>query len=57
MAQTFVITGTPDEVRTKLEPAWEVADSMALIPPMLSLAPDQTEAYFSTIAETFSQDL
>ena len=57
MAQTFVITGTPDEVRAKLEPAWEVADSMALIPPMLSLAPDQIEAYFGTIAETFYQEL
>lgn len=57
MAQTFVITGTPDEVRTKLEPAWEIADSMTLVPPMLSLAPEQTEAYFSTIGEAFYQDL
>ncbi len=57
MAQTFVITGTPDEVRRKLEPAWDLADSMCLIPPVLSLAPEQIEAYFATIAETFYQDL
>lgn len=57
MVQTFVITGTPDEVRRKLEPAWDLADSMCLIPPVLSLAPEQIEAYFATIAETFYQDL
>ena len=57
MAQTFVITGTPEEVRKKLEPAWELADSMCLLPPLLSLAPEQTQAYFNTIAETFYQDL
>jgi len=57
MASTFVITGTPEEVRRKLEPAWELADSMCLIPPLLSLPPEQTEAYFNTIAETFYQDL
>jgi probable F420-dependent oxidoreductase len=57
MAQTFVITGRPEEVRKRLEPAWELADSMCLIPPMLTLAPEQTQAYFNTIAETFYQDL
>jgi len=57
MASTFVITGTPEEVRQKLEPAWELADAMCLIPPVLSLPPEQTEAYFNTIAETFYQDL
>jgi len=31
---------------------WEVADSVCIIPPLLSLAPDQTSAYFQTIAET-----
>jgi probable F420-dependent oxidoreductase len=57
MASTFVITGTPDDVRSKLEPVWEFTDSMTLIPPVLSLSPEQTEAYFGTIAETFYQDL
>ncbi len=57
MAGTFVITGTPDQVRAKLEPIWEFTDSMTLLPPILSLAPEQTEAYFGTIAETFYQEL
>jgi probable F420-dependent oxidoreductase len=57
MASTFVITGTPDEVREKLEPVWEATDSMTLLPPILSLLPEQMEAYFNTIAETFYQDL
>lgn len=57
MASTFVITGTPDEVRKTLEPVWEFTDSMTLIPPVLSLSPEQTEGYFATIAETFYQDL
>lgn len=53
MASTFVVTGTPDEVRRKLEPAWAVADAMTLIPPVLSLSAEQTGFYLATIAETF----
>lgn len=55
MARTFVVTGTPDEVRQQLEPVWEFADSLCLIPPMLSLDPAQVEQYETTIAETFYQ--
>ena len=57
MASTFVITGTPDKVRERLLPVWEHSDSMTLIPPVLSLSPEQSEAYFATIAETFYQAL
>jgi probable F420-dependent oxidoreductase len=57
MASTFVITGTPDEVRARLEPVWEMTDSMTLLPPILLLSPEQVEAYFNSIAETFYQDL
>lgn len=57
MASTFVITGSPEEVRRKLEPVWAVADSLTLIPPVLSLSPEQTQAYAATIADTFYQDL
>jgi len=57
MASTFVVTGTPDDVRAKLEPMWEHSDSMTLLPPVLSLLPEQSEAYIGTIAETFYQDL
>jgi len=52
MVETFVLTGTPDSVRRKGDAMWEVADSVCIIPPLLSLAPDQTSAYFQTIAET-----
>lgn len=53
MVQTFVVTGTPDEVAAKIEPMWEVADSLCLVPPLFGIAPEQIGAYFSTIAETF----
>ncbi len=50
MASTFVVTGTPEEVQRKLEPAWAVADSLTLIPPVLSLPPDKLEFYQNNIA-------
>lgn len=53
MASTFVVTGTPDQVRSKIEPLWEHANSMALFPPALTLPPEKTMAYFTTIAEVF----
>ncbi|MEM7468401.1 MAG: LLM class flavin-dependent oxidoreductase [Pseudomonadota bacterium] len=53
MASTFVITGTPDEVRKRLEPAWEIADSMTLMPPVSSLPPEKAVMYSQTIAELF----
>ena len=56
MASTFVLTGTPDEVKKRLEPAWEIADSVTLVPPALSLPPEKTLAYTQTIGETFYSD-
>ena len=53
MASTFVVTGTPDEVRRKLEPVWEFADSMLLVPPLLTIEPEKSTQYFATIGETF----
>jgi len=53
MASTFVVTGTPDEVAKKIEPVWEFADSMCLVPPVLTLPPEKSLAYFATIAQTF----
>jgi hypothetical protein len=49
--------GTLEEVRRKLEPVWELADSMCLIPPVLSLLPEQAEQYRATIAETLYQQV
>jgi alkanesulfonate monooxygenase SsuD/methylene tetrahydromethanopterin reductase-like flavin-dependent oxidoreductase (luciferase family) len=53
MAQTFVVCGTVDEVRKKLEPVWEVADSLWLVPPAYTLPPDKLMAYGAAIASTF----
>jgi probable F420-dependent oxidoreductase len=53
MAETFVICGTPDEVRKKLEPVWGVADSVTLVPPAYALTPDKLMAYAGAIASTF----
>ena len=53
MASTFAVTGTPDEVARKIEPVWEFADSLCLVPPLLTLLPEQSLAYLETIAQTF----
>jgi probable F420-dependent oxidoreductase len=53
MAETFVVCGTPDEVRKKLEPAWEAADSLCLNPPVYGLSPQAVMGYTAAIAETF----
>ncbi len=53
MAETFVVCGTPDEVRKKIEPVWEVADSLLLVPPTYSLPPEKVMAYAGAIASTF----
>ncbi len=53
MAETFVVCGTADEVRKKLEPVWDVADSVTLVPPAYALPPDKLMAYAGAIASTF----
>lgn len=53
MAETFVVCGTADEVRRKLEPVWDVADSVTLVPPAYALAPDKLMVYAGAIASTF----
>ena len=55
MAETFVVCGTADEVRKKIEPVREVADSMTLVPPAYGLAPDKLMSYVGAIASTFYQ--
>ncbi|MEZ5264152.1 MAG: LLM class flavin-dependent oxidoreductase [Acidimicrobiales bacterium] len=51
MARTFVLCGTPDDVRRQLEPLWEVADSICLQAPPVRL--DAKAVYDRRIAETF----
>ncbi len=53
MAETFVVCGTPDEVRSKVERVWDVADSVCLVPPPYGLGPEQFMAYSGAIARTF----
>ncbi|HEV8573181.1 MAG TPA: LLM class flavin-dependent oxidoreductase [Dehalococcoidia bacterium] len=53
MAQTFVVCGSADEVRKKVEPTWEVVDSLTLVPPAYGLSPDKLMAYAGGIASTF----
>ena len=53
MAETFVIAGTADQCRKRLEPVWAVADSFMLVPPFAALAPEKVMAYGLALAETF----
>lgn len=53
MAQTFVICGTPDEVRERVSGIWEHADSANLCPPSYGLEMGALLQYGARIAETF----
>jgi probable F420-dependent oxidoreductase len=55
MAQTFVVCGTPDEVRRRIEPIWDVADSATLVPPSYGLEAPQLIGYAAKIGELFYQ--
>ncbi len=52
MAEGFVVCGTPDDARKKVEPVWEVAESLWLVPPVYALAPEELMAYAGAIAGT-----
>jgi len=53
MAQAFVVCGTADEVRKRIEPAWDVVDSLTLAPPAYGLDSGKVLAYAGAIAQTF----
>jgi alkanesulfonate monooxygenase SsuD/methylene tetrahydromethanopterin reductase-like flavin-dependent oxidoreductase (luciferase family) len=53
MAQTFVVCGTPDEVRKRIAPLYDVVDSLTLVPPAYNLGPDKLMAYGMAIGQTF----
>ena len=53
MAQTFVVCGTPDEVRKRIEPIWEHVDSACLNPPSYGLDPGAMLGYGARIADLF----
>lgn len=53
MAETFVILGTPDDCRKRVEEVWDLADSFCLVPPIGGLPPEKIMFYIGGIAETF----
>lgn len=57
MVRTFVLTGSPDACRSRLEAVWDVADSVTLAPPVYGLAPERQLAHLNAVAETFYRPL
>ena len=53
MARTFVACGTPDQVRERIEPLWQRANSMLILPPPTGLSLEQLATKTAAIAETF----
>lgn len=53
MVETFVVCGSADDVRKKIEAVWAVADSLTLVPPAYNLTPDRLMFYAGGIASTF----
>ena len=53
MARAFVVCGTPDEVRARIAPIWEHADSACLNPPSYGLDAGAMLGYAGRIAEMF----
>ncbi|MCH8814268.1 MAG: LLM class flavin-dependent oxidoreductase [Chloroflexi bacterium] len=53
MAEKFVVCGTPDDVRKRIEPVWDVADSLVMAPPTYAQEPAKIMAYAGAIASTF----
>jgi probable F420-dependent oxidoreductase len=56
MVRSFVLCGKPERVRTQVERAWTVADSLCLVPPFYAVAPEKLAFYGEMIAKTFYQD-
>ena len=53
MVETFVACGSPDDVRRKVAPLWEIADSMCPVPAQYGLPDEKVLAYTHAIASTF----
>ena len=53
MVEAFVACGTVDEVRKKLAPLWDVADSLCPVPPVYGLSAEKLMAYGGGIASAF----
>jgi len=53
MVRAFVLCGSRDAVRARVERAWTVADSMCLVPPAYALSPEKLLFYGKAIADLF----
>lgn len=53
MARTFVVCGTPDQVRKRVSLIWEHANSACINPPSYGLEPAAAAAYSMKIADLF----
>jgi len=53
MVRTFVLCGSPDSVRERVERAWTVADSLCLVPPAYAMQPEKVFHYQGEIANLF----
>jgi alkanesulfonate monooxygenase SsuD/methylene tetrahydromethanopterin reductase-like flavin-dependent oxidoreductase (luciferase family) len=56
MVRAFVAVGDPDKVRERIEPVWQLADSICVSPPTYALAPEKLQYYSDMIASTFAPD-
>jgi alkanesulfonate monooxygenase SsuD/methylene tetrahydromethanopterin reductase-like flavin-dependent oxidoreductase (luciferase family) len=55
-ARTFVAVGEPDKVRERIEPIWQLGDSICVSPPTDALSPEKLQYYSDMIASTFAPD-
>jgi alkanesulfonate monooxygenase SsuD/methylene tetrahydromethanopterin reductase-like flavin-dependent oxidoreductase (luciferase family) len=53
MVRAFVAVGDPDKVRERIEPVWQLADSICVSPPIYTLTPEKLQYYSDMIASTF----
>ncbi len=51
MVRTFVLCGKPDTIRDRIERAWEIADSLVVIPPAYGIDPVKMMHYQAEIAK------
>jgi alkanesulfonate monooxygenase SsuD/methylene tetrahydromethanopterin reductase-like flavin-dependent oxidoreductase (luciferase family) len=56
MVRAFIAVGEPDKVREQIEPVWNVADSICVIPPIYAMTPEKMLYYTEIIAATFAPD-
>jgi len=56
MVRAYVAVGDPDKVRERIEPIWQLADSICVCPPNYALTPEKLQCYSDRIASTFAPE-